>query len=59
MGERYRSRLLHTPASPLAVPYAELKAFSPGKALSSHAGSLLKYLQSLQVKYFINIYSLR
>jgi hypothetical protein len=49
MGERYRSCLLQIPFSPLVDPYAELKAFNPGKALSSHAGSLLKYLQSLQV----------
>jgi len=37
------------PFSPLVEPYAELRAFNPGNETSRNAGSLLKYLQSLQV----------
>lgn len=37
------------PFSPLVEPYAELKAFKPGNSCSRNAGSLLKYMQSLQV----------
>jgi hypothetical protein len=37
------------PFSPLVDPYAELNAFNPGNESSRNAGSLLKYLQSLQV----------